>query len=76
MLDLAYPLPVMVISHMLGVADGDQATFKRWSDAIIENVAPILLTGDDSMLTDVNREFDAYFSTPPREAPTSPRTIC
>jgi cytochrome P450 len=61
-LDLAYPLPVMVISHMLGVADGDQATFKRWSDAIIENVAPILLTGDDSMLTDVNREFDAYFS--------------
>jgi cytochrome P450 len=60
--DLAYPLPVMVISHMLGVADGDQATFKRWSDAIIENVAPILLTGDDSMLTDVNREFDAYFS--------------
>ncbi len=61
-LDLAYPLPVMVIAHMLGVADGDHATFKRWSDAIIENVAPILLTGDDSALTDVNREFDAYFS--------------
>lgn len=61
-LDLAYPLPVMVIAHMLGVADGDHATFKRWSDAIIENVAPILLTGDDSALTGVNREFDAYFS--------------
>lgn len=61
-LDLAYPLPVMVIAHMLGVADGDHATFKRWSDAIIENVAPILLTGDDSALADVNREFDAYFS--------------
>ena len=60
-LDLAYPLPVMVIAHMLGVADGDHATFKRWSDAIIENVAPILLTGDDSVLTDTNREFDAYF---------------
>jgi cytochrome P450 len=52
----------MVIAHMLGVADGDHATFKRWSDAIIENVAPILLTGDDSALGDVNREFDAYFS--------------
>lgn len=61
-LDLAYPLPVMVIAHMLGVADGDHATFKRWSDAIIENVAPILLTGDDSALTGVNQEFDAYFS--------------
>src|SRR5262249_17470043 len=33
--DLAYPLPVMVIANMLGVADGDLATFKRWSDAII-----------------------------------------
>lgn len=61
-LDLAYPLPVMVIAHMLGVADGDHATFKRWSDAIIENVAPILLTGDDSALAGVNQEFDAYFS--------------
>lgn len=61
-LDLAYPLPVMVIAHMLGVADGDHATFKRWSDAIIENVLPILLTGDDRALTGVNREFDAYFS--------------
>lgn len=61
-LDLACPLPVMVISHMLGVADGDQATFKRWSDAIIENVAPIILTGNDDALIEVNREFDAYFS--------------
>ncbi|MFM7736415.1 MAG: cytochrome P450 [Alphaproteobacteria bacterium] len=61
-LDLAYPLPVMVIAHMLGVADGDHATFKRWSDAIIENVAPILLTGDDSALANVNREFDEHFS--------------
>ena len=61
-LDLAYPLPVMVIAHMLGVADGDHATFKRWSDAIIENVAAILLTGDDSALTGTNAEFDAYFS--------------
>ncbi len=61
-LDLAYPLPVMVIAHMLGVADGDHATFKRWSDAIIENVAPILLTGDDSALAGVNQEFDHYFS--------------
>ena len=38
---LAYPLPVMVIANMLGVQDGDLATFKRWSDAIIENVGTI-----------------------------------
>jgi len=58
---LAYPLPVMVIATMLGVQDGDLATFKRWSDAIIENLGPTLLTGDDSALLEINAEFDAYF---------------
>ncbi len=71
-LDLAYPLPVMVISHMLGVADGDHATFKEWSDAIIENVAPILLTGDDSALAGVNRDFDKYFSARLAQLRTTP----
>lgn len=60
--DLAYPLPIMVIATMLGVAGGDHATFKRWSDDIIENIAPLLLTGDDSALADTNRELDAYFT--------------
>lgn len=59
---LSYPLPVMVIANMMGVADGDLATFKRWSDEIIENVAVSILMGDDSALEDTNREFDAYFT--------------
>ncbi len=59
--ELAYPLPVMVIATMLGVQDGDLATFKRWSDAIIENIGATLLMGDDSGVTDINAEFDAYF---------------
>lgn len=58
---LAYPLPVMVIANMLGVADGDMATFKRWSDDIIRNIGPALLSGDDSGLAQTNREFDQYF---------------
>lgn len=58
---LAYPLPVMVIANMLGVADGDMATFKRWSDDIIQNIGPALLNGDDSGMTQTNQEFDAYF---------------
>lgn len=58
---LAYPLPVMVIANMLGVADGDMATFKRWSDVIIENIGPSLLNGDDSGMGDTSVEFDAYF---------------
>lgn len=58
---LAYPLPVMVIANMLGVADGDLATFKRWSDDIIDNAGLAILAGDQSGLTETNREFDAYF---------------
>jgi cytochrome P450 len=58
---LAYPLPVMVIANMLGVGDGDMPTFKRWSDAIIENVGMMLMVGDDGSLDEINREFDRYF---------------
>ncbi len=33
--DLAYPLPVIVIAEMLGVAPDDRADFKRWSDDVV-----------------------------------------
>ena len=58
---LAYPLPVMVIAGMLGVQDGDMATFKRWSDAIIQNVATSLVDPTNDAIADINLEFDAYF---------------
>jgi cytochrome P450 len=32
---LTAPLPVLVIADLLGVADGDRADFRRWSDATI-----------------------------------------
>ena len=60
-LELAYPLPVMVIANMLGVADGDLATFKRWSDEIIENLGPVMISGDDSAMAATNAEFNEYF---------------
>jgi cytochrome P450 len=59
---LSYPLPVGVIANMLGVQDGDLATFKRWSDAIIQNVGTTLFAPETVDLEDINREFDAYFS--------------
>ena len=58
---LAYPLPVMVIAGMLGVQDGDMATFKRWSDAIIQNVGNALVDPSSDAIADINLEFDAYF---------------
>lgn len=37
MADLANPLPVMVISHMLGVPPEHYPMFKRWSDTVVES---------------------------------------
>jgi cytochrome P450 len=60
--ELAYPLPVMVIARMLGVEDGDLATFKRWSDVFFDNILPLLIGGDETPIQDAIVEFDAYFS--------------
>ncbi|MDT4938092.1 MAG: hypothetical protein QOG80_1763 [Pseudonocardiales bacterium] len=32
---VAEPLPIMVIASLIGVAEGDLATFKTWSDAMV-----------------------------------------
>ncbi len=32
---VAEPLPIMVIASLIGVAEGDLATFKMWSDAMV-----------------------------------------
>jgi cytochrome P450 len=70
---LAYPLPVMVIAGMLGVEGGDMATFKRWSDAIIQNVGNSLVSeSDDDPIADVNAEFNEYFGERLRELRAKP----
>ena len=33
--ELAYPLPVIVISELMGVPAGDRARFKLWSDVVV-----------------------------------------
>src|SRR6185369_13969999 len=36
--DFAYPLPVIVIARILGVAEARMADFKRWSDEIASGI--------------------------------------
>lgn len=58
---LAYPLPLLVISHMLGVAPQDQERVKTWCEALLPSFTPAMSL---KALTSVNRtlvEFRAYF---------------
>jgi cytochrome P450 len=34
---LSYPLPVIVISEMLGIPASDRETFRRWADILLDN---------------------------------------
>lgn len=58
---LASPLPVTVIAHMLGVADGDMKTFKEWSDAIFSNIADILFGEPSEAAQRSSEAMNAYF---------------
>jgi cytochrome P450 len=54
--EYAIPIPVMVISEMLGVPVEDRATFRRWSDDIVGAIA-----GQVDPRNTI-REFNAYFA--------------
>ena len=58
---LAAPLPVMVIAEMLGVEDGDMATFKAWSDEIFSNIGEILFGTPSAESENAALEMNAYF---------------
>jgi cytochrome P450 len=47
--DLAYPLPVRVITEMLGVPHEDHETFKGWSKELAGALDPDFATPDDVM---------------------------
>lgn len=59
--DLAYPLPVIVIAEMLGIAAEDRADFKRWSDLVVSG------TDNHAMGHEGIESMNAYFLAIVRE---------
>lgn len=51
--DVAYPLPVIVISELLGIPADERDQFKRWSDAVI--------SGGGHPHSSTMRDMSAYF---------------
>ena len=71
---LAAPLPVMVIAEMLGVEDGDMATFKAWSDEIFSNIGDILFGTPSAESVRAAEAMNAYFLQRINEIRRTPKT--
>jgi cytochrome P450 len=58
--DLAYPLPVTVISEMLGVPEADRGALRRWSLDLIYTLDPMLSVEALARAQRAGAEFRAY----------------
>jgi pimeloyl-[acyl-carrier protein] synthase len=62
--DLAYPLPVTVISEMLGVDPGDHEAIKQWSADIARGLDALVMPSDPDLVQRASRgrrELGEYF---------------
>ena len=71
----AYPLPVAIISEMLGIPVEDRAMFKKWSEALARGLDPDFLLTEDLVQMRMNGflSFIMYFTGLIEERRKDPR---
>lgn len=67
--EICSPVPVVVIAELLGIADGDRADFRRWSDAVIE----VADHPDDPVIAAATAELFAFLDAHVRSRVEHPR---
>ena len=52
---LAYPLPVRIITEMLGVPLADHDRFEHWSRMLVRGLDPMMSFGDEALIAEVDQ---------------------
>jgi cytochrome P450 len=59
--ELSYPLPIRVITEMLGVPTEDYLKVKEWSAALLPSFGPVMSIAQVGQISRVMADFSAYF---------------
>jgi cytochrome P450 len=61
MASFAQPFPTLIIAEMIGVDPADQATFKQWSDAVVQGLDPFIGDEQRDAIHSASAALDEYF---------------
>ncbi|MPZ97716.1 MAG: cytochrome P450 [Dehalococcoidia bacterium] len=70
---LAVPLPIVVISDLLGIPREDRARFKAWSDRVARTLEPTITPTELAEAMEARDELRAYLDVIVRERAREPR---